>query len=294
MPLLNWATSRARWPVSCGRGRGNMVGLIVPSVANPFWAGFARTLEAETLRYGYQLLLCDSERDPKRETAYVEGLWTSGVRTVVLATSLPSLDHLTPAIERGLQLITFDREAEGGTRAVVNVSVDNQLGGFLATNHLLSLGHRRIGFVSGAIATVSRRRRLAGYRRALEEAGVAFRDELVWAEQVSGDYGDVEGADRGKAGMTGLLGLKEPPTALVTINDMYAIGAIAAALDQGLAVPRDISVVGFDDIVFTRSVPTTPDDRRTARSGNGLLHRRHNPQRLLRRSWDARLHGTCP
>ena len=86
-----------------------VIGLVVPSVANPFWGSFARVLEAEALQYGYQMLLCNSERRPDRERSYVDGLWADGVRTVVLGTSLPSLSHLVPAIERGLCLVALDQ-----------------------------------------------------------------------------------------------------------------------------------------------------------------------------------------
>ncbi|MGH3490144.1 MAG: substrate-binding domain-containing protein, partial [Actinopolymorphaceae bacterium] len=216
----------------------------VPSVANPFWGSFARTVEAEALRDQQQVLLCNSERDPDREHDYVEELWAGGVRSVILGTSLPSLDHLRAFTERGLRLVAFDREGQKGDPAdLVSVSVDNQRGGYLATKHLLYLGHRRIGFVSGAIATVSRVRRLAGYRAALSEARVRYRKRLVWANPGRG-FGDSESAELGRQGLTALLQLAEPPTAVVTINDMYAIGACAAARDAG----PDLSIVGFDDI----------------------------------------------
>ncbi|MEQ7128979.1 LacI family DNA-binding transcriptional regulator [Actinopolymorpha sp. B11F2] len=234
-------------------GRAQVIGLVVPSVANPFWGSFARTVEAEALRDQHQVLLCNSERDPAREHGYIEELWAGGVRSVILGTSLPSLDHLRPFTERGLRLVAFDRERQAGDPpGLVSVSVDNHRGGYLATQHLLDLGHRRIGFISGAIATVSRGRRLAGYRAALADARVRYRRQLVWSNPGKG-FGDGESAELGRQGLTALLRLAEPPTAVVTINDMYAIGACAAARDAGLAVPgrgRGISIVGFDDITI--------------------------------------------
>jgi DNA-binding LacI/PurR family transcriptional regulator len=118
------------------------------------------------------------------------------------------------------------------------------------TRHLLSLGHQKVGFISGAIATVSRRQRLAGYSEALQEAGVPVRTELVWAEGPSDDFGDVDSADRGHQGMKALLRIEDPPTAVVTINDMYAMGACAAVHEEGLRVPQDVSVADFDDIMI--------------------------------------------
>ena len=248
MEELGYQPSRVARQLRTGVSR--VIGLVVPSVANPFWGSMARVLEAEALQFGYQVLLCNSERRPDRERSYVEELWADGVRTVVLGTSLPSLSHLVPAIERGLCLVAFDRETQPDDPPLVSVSVDNRLGALLLTRHLASLGHRRIGFVSGDIATVSRRRRLAGYKDAFAEAGLPLDDNLVWTGGEPDGYGDVEGAELGRKGMAALLDLPEPPTGLVTINDMYAIGAIAAAQERGVVVPKDMSVVGFDDIVL--------------------------------------------
>ena len=232
-------------------GQVRSVGLVVPSVANPFWGGLARAVEGEALRHDRQILLCNSERDPAREQAYVQELFASGVRAVIIGSSLPSLEHLLPAMERGLCLIAFDRETQpGDPPGLISVSVDNRLGANLATRHLLSIGHRRIGFISGPIATVSRRQRLAGYREALEAAGLPFDEELVWVSDDEGGFGDVDSTVRGEKGMVGLLRLIAPPTGVVTINDMYAIGACAAARTAGIRVPEDISVVGFDDMVL--------------------------------------------
>lgn len=231
-------------------GQVKTIGLVVPSVANPFWGSFAKAVEGQALRFDQQILLCNSERDPAREQAYVDELWAGGVRAVIIGSSLPSFDHLRSAVGRGMRLVAFDREPQlGDPPGLITVSVDNRLGGIMATRHLLSLGHRQIGFISGAIATVSRRQRLAGYSEALQDAGVPFRTELVWTEGPS-DFGDVDGADRGQQGMKALLRIDDPPTAVVAINDMYAIGACAAVHEEGLRVPQDVSVVGFDDIMI--------------------------------------------
>jgi DNA-binding LacI/PurR family transcriptional regulator len=232
-------------------GQVKTIGLVVPSVANPFWGSFAKAVEGQALEFDQQILLCNSERDPARERAYVDELWAGGVRAVIIGSSLPSFDHLRSAMERGMRLVAFDREPQlGDPPGLVTVSVDNRLGGIMATRHLLSLGHQNVGFISGAIATVSRRQRLAGYSEALRDAGVPLRTELVWAEGPSDDFGDVNSADRGQQGMKALLRIKNPPSAVVAINDMYAIGACAAAHKEGLRVPQDVSVVGFDDIMI--------------------------------------------
>jgi DNA-binding LacI/PurR family transcriptional regulator len=232
-------------------GQVRTIGLVVPSVANPFWGSFAKAVEGQALQFDQHILLCNSERDPAREQAYVDELWADGVRAVIIGSSLPTFDHLRSAMERGMRLVAFDREPQlGDPPGLVTVSVDNRLGGIMATRHLLSLGHRKIGLISGAIATVSRRQRLTGYSEALREADVPLRTELVWDEGPGDDFGDVDSAERGRQGMKALLQIEDPPTAVVAINDMYAIGACAAVHEKGLRVPQDMSIVGFDDIMI--------------------------------------------
>lgn len=229
-------------------GQAPALGLVVPSVANPFWGSWSHLFQAEAMRQNQQVLLCNSERDPERERGYVEELVASGVKSVVLGSSLPSLAHLEPVLRRDLTLIAFDRESQGEEEDVINLSVDNFSGGRMATEHLLSLGHRRIAFICGPLITVSRRRRLAGYESALAEYGLPRPDDLIWIDQ-DGDLGDSSQADVGSRAMGELLNIPNPPTAVVTINDMYAFGACAKLREAGIQVPN-VSVVGFDDIIF--------------------------------------------
>lgn len=236
-------------------GRSQVLGLVVPSVANPFWGTFARHLEAAALQAGYRVLLCNSERDQARERDYLEELWADGIRGVVLCSSLPSLDHVRPLVERGLTLIAFDRTAQAGDPpSLVNISVDNAVGAELATRHLLQLGHRRLAFVSGSLRSVNRQARFRGFEAALEEFGLGAADALVWSggtqDHYGEHYGDLDFPDLGRAAARELLTGGRPPTAIVAINDMCALGITAGARDAGVAVGVDLSVVGFDDIVL--------------------------------------------
>lgn len=235
-------------------GRIQVVGLIVPSVANPFWGTFARHLEGAALADGYHLLLCNSERDPERERSYLEELWDDGIRGVVLCSSLPSLDHVTPMLERGLRLVAFDRTAQAGDPAsMVNVSVDNVIGAGLVTRHLLDLGHRRLAFVSGSLHSINRSQRFLGFSNALDAAGFSVADHAVVSGEIGGDgggYGDRDVAGLGRAAAVELLADPSPPTAIVAINDMCALGVCAGVRDAGLRVGTDVSVVGFDGITL--------------------------------------------
>lgn len=243
MEALSYRPSRVAQQL---RGAPNpTLGLIVPSVANPFWGSWAAHLETAFHARRRQIYLCNSERDPERERAYVEQLWADGVEHIVLSTSLPSLEHLRPAMDAGVQIIAFDRERqESDPPELQSVSVDNEAGAWTATQHLVERGHRRIAFVSGAIRTVSRRRRFAGYCRALVENGIPLDDALV---PRSPDLGDADSGPLAREAVHALLALEDPPTALVAVNDMFALSASAAIRDAGVDL-ADIAVVGFDDI----------------------------------------------
>ncbi|MBF8188164.1 LacI family DNA-binding transcriptional regulator [Nonomuraea sp. K274] len=236
-------------------GRVQVIGLVVPSVANPFWGSFALHLEGAALAHGFRVLLCNSARDPDRERGYIEELWADGIRGVVLCSSLPSLDHVLPLVDQGLNLVAFDRTAQAGDPpSMVNISVDNMIGSQLATGHLLDLGHRRLAFVSGSLRSINRRSRFRGFREALETADVDPDTAIVWTgapEDKYGDqYGDLDAAGLGRTAAAELLAADDPPTAVVAINDMCALGVSAGIRDAGLRVGEDVSVVGFDDIVL--------------------------------------------
>ncbi|HEY0641191.1 MAG TPA: LacI family DNA-binding transcriptional regulator [Pseudonocardiaceae bacterium] len=232
-------------------GRIQVIGLVVPSVGNPFWGGMARALEVAALAGGYHVLLCNSERDPDRERRYLEALYHDGIRGVVLGSSLPSLEHITPMIENGLHVVAFDRVAQPtDPSALINIGVDNAAGAEAATEHVIGLGHRRLAFVSGSLASVNRQERFRGFQAAVTRSGIPASDVTVWRGADNPDFGDVRAAELGRAAARELLDGPRPPTAVVAVNDMCAIGACRGIRDAGLRVPDDVSVTGFDDILL--------------------------------------------
>jgi DNA-binding LacI/PurR family transcriptional regulator len=158
-------------------------------------------------------------------------------------------------VERGLTLVAFDRTAQAGDPpSLVNISVDNAVGAELATRHLLQLGHRRLAFVTGSLRSVNRRARYRGFEAALEEYGLGPDDAIVWSggtpDHYGDRFGDLDFPELGRAAARDLLADGRPPTAIVAINDMCALGITAGARDAGIQVGTDLSVVGFDDIVL--------------------------------------------
>lgn len=235
-------------------GLSPIIGLIVPNVANPFFGIFARLIEEVALEKGFQVLLGNSNRDPIREYKYAEVLWGYGVRGIIFGSSLKDFTHLEDLIRKGMHVVAFDRPPQRKDPYIIDsIGVDNVQTMRLITKHLLALGHRRIGFISGPIRTVSRLARLEGYRSSLEEASVKFDQELVW-EGVTSNYGDVKSVELGRRGTHELLSSANPPTAIIAINDMYAFGVYAGVRDLGLKIPEDVSVTGVDDIVLSEAL----------------------------------------
>jgi DNA-binding LacI/PurR family transcriptional regulator len=229
------------------------IGLIVPSVANPFWGAFARHAEHAALARNCQVMLCNGERDADRERRYAESMFARGIRGVIIGSSPLSMKHMGGLTRRGMQVVMFDRDVQGEEGMELDsVRVDNLRGARLAVEHLLQNGHQRIAFVSGPISSGNRHDRLQGYEATLRAHGIEPDPALIWMESVTPGAGDDEGAEIGRAAAFALLRRPSPPTAFFAINDMTAIGVYAGVRELGLRVPADISVVGFDDIQLCR------------------------------------------
>ncbi len=216
--------------------RSMTLGLVIPNTANPFYADVARAVEEVGFEHGYTVFLCHSSHLPERERRYAEMLRAKHVDGAIFHPTTADLRPLALLSQAGIQAVVLERSVPGFHCFVA----DERHGGYLATHHLLSLGHRRIGCIVRTGDLTSSAARVEGYRAALAEAGLPLDERLT----VESDFGFAAGA----AAVRQLLQLPDRPTALVTHNDIIAIGAIKATVDSGLRVPADLSVVGYDDI----------------------------------------------
>jgi LacI family transcriptional regulator len=223
---------------SLRRGKTHTIGMIVPDSANPFFAEVARGIEDTSFKHGYNLVLCNSDGDLSKETIYIDVLTEKRVDGILFVAAGTSTEHIRSLRERGMPLVVVDRELPGV--AVDSVLTDNARGGWLATSHLIELGHRRIGCITGPSDVTPSADRITGYRQALREAGIPLDAALI----VKGDFQ----FESGYRAAHQLLAMDDPPTAFFACNDLMAVGAISAALERGYRVPIDLSVVGFDDV----------------------------------------------
>jgi LacI family transcriptional regulator len=223
------------------RQRTGTLSVIVPDVANPFFTAVVRAAEEVARRADYHVILCDTRADLSVERDVIEELIAHRVEGVVIApVSDRSATHLQRLADFGVPFVLIDRTVPGVDCDVV--LGDSSGGARQLVEHLISLGHRRIGFIveSDDVSTARDRRR--GYEAALNAAGISLDQALV-AHAAPDPSG-------GSAGMTRLLELEERPTAVFTVNNLVALGAIEAVRAAGLDVPDDVAVVCFDDIEF--------------------------------------------
>ena len=230
------------------KSRAPLLGLLVPSIANPFFSVLASEIERAAHQYGYRVLFGNTYRDPKKERELLEDFFAHGIRGVITASSLTTQDHYVRLLERGLTMVSFDRRAAPDSSLPIDyVSVDNVHAGYAATRHLILNGHREIAYVTAPLRTVSRTDRREGYVSAMQEAGLGKLISVVEA-QPDTPYDDAELVAVGRRIGMEIVAKKKRPTALVAMSDIIAIGVIAGLHDGGLRVPRDLSIVGIDDL----------------------------------------------
>jgi LacI family transcriptional regulator len=219
--------------------KSSVVGIVIPDIAHSYFAEITRGVEDVLQAAGYDLLLCHSAMDQRRETSEIDTLIGSRVAGLIVASEQPEGD---PGVFSELRrnrtpFVLVDRFFPGHPFA--SVRVDDVAVGRLATEHLISLGHRRIAHIQGRqLSPGSLRYR--GYRAALRRHRVAFDKQLV----TTGAFN----IDSGRQAMAALLKLDVQPTAVFAANDPMAIGAVYACRDAGLRVPEDMSIIGAGNI----------------------------------------------
>jgi len=220
---------------SLSRKKTATIGLIIPRLMNPVYAEIAESLESYLSTAGYLVLLCGTDRDPAKDREFARILRAKQVDGVVMIPSGAPKQALRPLRQAHIPTVVLEHDLP----ATHCIAIDDLRGGRLATQHLLSLGHRRIALIRRTPSSALSYLRAAGYREVLEEAGI-FPDPGLIVEASAGFAGGYES-------MRQLLALANPPTAVVTHNDVLALGAMRAIQDAGLVVPDDVSVVGYDD-----------------------------------------------
>ena len=227
------------------RGATGVIGLLVPDLENPIFPALAQAIEKHATEAGFASILCSTTAAAFREVDYVHMLLDRQVEGMIfISCEMTNMsgehDHYARLVEEGARIVFVNGALN--TLNVPSVGVDERTAGELATQHLLDLGHERIGYVAGPDYYLPTRQKAAGRETALRLAGLEL-DSLVAHGEFSVDGGRValrELLDNGK------------PTGVICSSDLMAIGVLQEAADQGIRVPEQLSVVGFDGIDATR------------------------------------------
>ena len=239
---LDYRPSRIAQRLRDRAGHGDLLGMMIPDIQNPFYSEIVRGTEDVAFAHDSATILCNTDEDPERQQFYINVLKGESANGVLLP---PLFRNGTLALDLkqlSIPLVCFDRRVPGDP--IDTVVVDNRRGARLMTEHLLDLGHERIGLICGPSSLSTSTERAEGYRAALREAGVMIDEDLIAME-----------TPRREAGYTRalqLLDLDHPPSALFAGNNQLALGVLEAVYERGLHIPDDVAVVGFDDAPWTK------------------------------------------
>lgn len=222
------------------------IGLIIPSIVNPYYPELARGVEDALMNEKFTLFLCNSDRDQEKEQQYVDELLSKGTDGLILVKSKLSEVTLQQVAAR-TALVLVDHDGDRN-HMFCQVNVDDENGILQGMSLLKKYGHEKIAFISGLQDAYSSICRIRTFRACLANWGVSCPEEYITEGNFSWNSGYMA-AEK-------LLRLPNPPTAIFAANDIMAMGAIRAICDNGFTVPGDISVMGYDDIEFCNlSVP---------------------------------------
>jgi LacI family transcriptional regulator/LacI family repressor for deo operon, udp, cdd, tsx, nupC, and nupG len=216
----------------------NTIGMVVTTTADPFIVRIVGGVEQVAQAAGYSVFLSSSHNDPERELAVVETFHRRRVDAIIVTSSRLGSVYSSRLGRIQVPIVLINNQEEG--EYFHSVTVDDVQGARLAVEHLIALGHRRIGYVGAVNRPKSNRRRLAGYQAALQQAGLPVNPGLIFSPVAATD------TERGQSTLDLLVAAQA--TAVFCYNDLIAIGVLTACRQRGLAVPAQFSIVGFDDI----------------------------------------------
>jgi len=222
--------------------RTDTVGLVITDIINPFYSFLANGVLDYARKLGYHVIVCATDEDPLLEREYLDVLMKQRAAGIIAVPTGENIDYWQKAIKMGMKIVLVDREVPGLNENDV-ILVDNVQGSSAAIEYLVSLGHRRIGIITGPTTTTTGRERLEGYLNTLNKHQIPISDELIKVVSFKGE----SGIDAAKS----LIELPERPTAIFAANNALAEAAIRVIRDSKLRIPTDLSFVIFDDVPWT-------------------------------------------
>lgn len=227
---------------SLASNRTNSVGILVSELHGPFFGQMMAGIEAELRAAGKHVIITTGHSEEDKEKDGIEFLISRNCDAIILHVEAVSDDYLIDLCKGKTPVYLMSRLVEGLDDNCI--SLNNELGGYLATQAVIEQGHSDIAYIAGPQFKADSKARLAGHMRALVEYNIDFNESLYF----EGDFKETGGSD----GLKHFISNKQPFTALVCANDEMASGSITYAREQGLSLPKELSIIGFDNIIFAR------------------------------------------
>lgn len=226
-------------------GRSNNIGVIVPRIDSNFFASVIRGIEEELHPHGYQVIICQTHESPKRENENLHTLIDAQVDGILMSVTDVANENdnaFYHVLQKNVPLIFFDRSKP--IDGVSSVTVNDFKGGYLTTQHLINEGCKSIAHLSGDQALDIFKNRFLGYKQALLDNGMPFKEEYVIRSKSS--------VESGKEAVDVLLALETPPDAIFSASDFAALGAIQELKERNISIPKEFCVAGFSNEPFTK------------------------------------------
>lgn len=226
------------------RKRTNMLGMIIPDITNPFFPGVVRGAEDVAYRSSYRIILCNADNDADKESSYVRELRSYQVAGLLIIPSggVDIAAHLRTYTSASVPVVCIDRVPEGWKGDAVLVANEN--GAYEGTRHLIEMGHRRLAVITGPLKLTNAAERLKGFKRALDEARLKIDPEFVQEARFD--------AASGYQSAMRILRMLPRPTAIFACNDLMAFGVLQAVRELNIRCPKDLSILSFDSLEFTK------------------------------------------
>ncbi|MFD2133739.1 LacI family DNA-binding transcriptional regulator [Pseudogracilibacillus auburnensis] len=212
------------------------IGLLIPDLANPFFSELARSIEDRGHELGYNLVICNTDYESDKENQYLALLMQKSVDGFILASGFENLEKVEELMKQDIPVVIVARDFP--MFSVNAVALDDFMGGYLAANHLIELGHQNLGVVARDLW--SNRERLRGFNHALAENDLKINSNFEFIHEIDHIKAGREMAEK-------YINSDNGPTAIFACNDLLAAGVIQMAKQLGLNVPKDLSVIGFDN-----------------------------------------------
>lgn len=244
MKELKYRPSRIAKRLRSKSASGNLVGVMVPDISNPFYIDVLTGIEEYMLSHQHLLIICNFSQSAEKEEMYVDALVSESVDGLIVAPAHEDDEKIRGLEKDGIPFVCIDRGLKDVNADLV--LVDNEKGAYEAVSFLLEKNYRRIAYISGMKQIPTSRQRGSGYRKALEDYQIPYKDSLV-------KYGD-SSMQSGVSLARELLEMEHKPEAIFTGNNLITLGALESIAAMGLRIPEDVAIIGFDDMPFSNTL----------------------------------------